>query len=174
MASSALPTPMSILVWNCRGLGNPQSIRIFRKLTKEKCPFLVFLVETKARKQQLEDVRRRLKLDGCFAVDNMDLSGGIAPFWKEDWNVRIINYTRWYISALIKEEENGHIWQFTGFYGHPETAKRSSSWQLLEMLKPHSHGMDVCRRFQQNSAPEGKTRGSQQTIQTNRSFQTSS
>ncbi|XP_040998148.1 probable disease resistance protein At4g27220 [Juglans microcarpa x Juglans regia] len=35
-----------------------------------------------------------------------------------------------------KEEGNGPTWQFTGFYGHPDSGKRSSSWQLLKMLKP--------------------------------------
>ncbi|KAF5445284.1 hypothetical protein F2P56_034346 [Juglans regia] len=34
------------------------------------------------------------------------------------------------------EKGNGPTWQFTGFYGHPDTGKRRSSWQLLKMLKP--------------------------------------
>ncbi|XP_042942790.1 uncharacterized protein LOC122276974 [Carya illinoinensis] len=127
---------MSILVWNCRGLGNPRPVRILKKLVKDKCPNLVFLVETKTEKQRLQSVRRSLSLDGCFAVDSMGLSGGIALLWKEEWEVTIINYTLWHISAVVKEEDNGQTWQFTGFYGHPETAKRKGSWQLLEMLKP--------------------------------------
>ncbi|XP_042972730.1 uncharacterized protein LOC122304522 [Carya illinoinensis] len=127
---------MSIIVWNCRWLRNPRPVRILKKLVKDKCPNLVFLVETKTGRQRLESVRRSLRLDGCFAVDSVGLSGGIALLWKEEWEVTIINYTRWHISALVKEEVNGQTWQFTGFYGHPETAKRKGSWQLLEMLKP--------------------------------------
>ncbi|XP_042962657.1 uncharacterized protein LOC122296930 [Carya illinoinensis] len=135
---------MSNLVWNYRELGNPWLVRILSKLTKEKCPFLVFLVETKARKQKLENVRRALKFDGCFAIDSMGSSGGIALLWKVDWNVRIISYTRCHISASVKEGVNGHKWQFTGFYGHPKTAKRKTSWQLLEMLKPPSPMAWMC------------------------------
>lgn len=75
-------------------------------------------------------------MDGCFAVEGMGLSGGIALLWKERWKVQVINFTRWHISALVQEEESGPSWQFTCFYGHPETGKRSSSWQLLKMLKP--------------------------------------
>lgn len=35
-------------------------------------------------------------------------------------------------------------WQFTRFYGHPETVKRSSSWQLLKMLKPSTPMAWLC------------------------------
>ncbi|XP_041011398.1 uncharacterized protein LOC121255187 [Juglans microcarpa x Juglans regia] len=135
---------MSTLVWNCLGLGNPQTVKILRLLTKEKWPNLVFLVETKSRKKRMEEVMRILKMDGCFAVDCVGLSGRIALLWKEAWQVNIINYTRWHISALIKERNNGPTWQFIGFYGHPDTAKRSSSWQLLKMLKPPSPMAWMC------------------------------
>ncbi|XP_035546735.1 uncharacterized protein LOC118348703 [Juglans regia] len=84
----------------------------------------------------MEAVRRLLQMDGCFTVDCMGLSGGIALLWRDEWCVNIINYTKWHVSALIQEKENGPTWQFTGFYGHPDTGKRGSSWQLLKMLKP--------------------------------------
>ncbi|XP_042983221.1 uncharacterized protein LOC122312630 [Carya illinoinensis] len=137
---------MSIVVWNCRELGNPRPVRILKKIVKDKCPNLVFLVETKAGKQRLESVRRSLKLDGCFVVHSVGLSGGIALLWKEEWEVTIINYTRWHISALVKEEVNGQTWQFTGFYGHLETAKRKGSWQLLEILKLPTPMAWLCAR----------------------------
>ena len=127
---------MSILVWNCRGLGNPRTVKVLRNLTKEKYPNLVFLVETKCRRNKMEAIRRFLQMDGCFTVDCMGLSGGIALLWRDEWCVNIINYTKWHVSALIQEKENGPTWQFTGFYGHPDTGKRDSSWQLLKMLKP--------------------------------------
>ncbi|XP_041025339.1 uncharacterized protein LOC121265718 [Juglans microcarpa x Juglans regia] len=135
---------MSILVWNCRELGNPLTVNVLRNLTKEKYPNLVFLVETKCRRNRMEVVRRCLQMDGCFSVDCVGFSGGTALIWKEDWSVKVINYTRWHISALIQEEGSGPTWQFTGFYGHPDTGKRSSSWQLLKMLKPTSSIAWLC------------------------------
>ncbi|KAF5450624.1 hypothetical protein F2P56_030956, partial [Juglans regia] len=135
---------MSILVWNCRGLGNPRTVSVLRNLSKEKYPTLVFLVETKCRRKRMEVVRRCLQMDGCFSVDCVGHSGGIALLWKEEWSVTIINNTRWHISALIQEEGSGSTWQFTGFYGHPDTGKRSSSWQLLKMLKPTSSMAWLC------------------------------
>ncbi|XP_042961719.1 uncharacterized protein LOC122296220 [Carya illinoinensis] len=135
---------MSLLVWNYRGLGNPRSVRILSKLVKEKGPLLVFLVENKCSKQRMEVVRRSLKMDGCFDVESVGMSGGIALLWKEEWEVQVVSYTRWHVSAVVKEELYDRTWHFTGFYGHPETAKRKSSWQLLEMLKPQSFVAWLC------------------------------
>ncbi|XP_042983266.1 uncharacterized protein LOC122312668 [Carya illinoinensis] len=130
--------------WNCRGLGNPRTIRILRKITKEKCANLVFLVETKANKSRMETVRQVLKFDGCFVVESLGLCGGLAILWKEEWQVRVINYTRWHISAMVMDKTDCIPWQFTGFYGHPETGKRNGSWELLKMLKPESRIPWVC------------------------------
>jgi exonuclease III len=38
---------MKILSWNCRGLGNPDAVRAYKKLIKSNCPDVVFLMETK-------------------------------------------------------------------------------------------------------------------------------
>lgn len=45
--AEAPPLPMSILSWNCRGLGNPRSVRDLHLLVKEKRPNLLFLMEQK-------------------------------------------------------------------------------------------------------------------------------
>ncbi|XP_042950188.1 uncharacterized protein LOC122282297 [Carya illinoinensis] len=111
---------MSILVWNCRGLGNPRTVGVLRQLAKDKIPSLVFLVETKCNSRRMDMIRRKLRFDYCLAVDSVGLRGGVALLWKTDWNVEIISYSRWHISAIVLEEENGPAWQFTGFYGHPE------------------------------------------------------
>ena len=37
---------MSLLSVNCRGLGNPQTVRELHDLVKHKAPGVVFLIET--------------------------------------------------------------------------------------------------------------------------------
>jgi hypothetical protein len=32
---------------------------------------------------------------------------------------------------MIKLDRDGLEWKFTGFYGHPEVAKRKEAWALL-------------------------------------------
>lgn len=39
---SSLPKPMSILSWNCRGLGNPSTIQSFKEIIKDKQLKLIF------------------------------------------------------------------------------------------------------------------------------------
>ncbi|KAG2693445.1 hypothetical protein I3760_08G097900 [Carya illinoinensis] len=132
---------MSLLVWNCQGLENPRAIRILKKLSKEKCPKLVFLVETKCSKVRMDEVRRTLKFDACFDVERVGLSGGIALLWKK---VKVINYTRWHISALVTEHNSNSPWLFSGFYGHPDKTKRKGSWELLTRIKPDPMTLWLC------------------------------
>lgn len=84
----------------------------------------------------MEEVRRSLRFDNCFTVDSVGSSGGIALLWKEGWKVEVTSFTRWHINARIKDDGGSTNWQFTGFYGHPDTMKRNSSWELLKILKP--------------------------------------
>lgn len=55
--------------------------------------------------------------------------------WKNGLDVQICNFTRWHISAIVKENQSGNPWMFTGFYGHPNTSKTERIWKLLKMLR---------------------------------------
>jgi exonuclease III len=109
-------------------------------MVKDKRPNIVFLMETKCRKEKMERIRVKLGFAGVFVVEPVGLSGGLALIWKDVQDVEIQNYTRRHINALVKHEGNGNCWKLTCFYGHPSTAKRHESWSLLEHLKffqPH-------------------------------------
>jgi len=51
-------------------------------MVKDKCPNMVFLMETKLQSGRLEFLKSRLGFDGFFAVDSKGRSGGLALFWK--------------------------------------------------------------------------------------------
>jgi hypothetical protein len=44
---------MSVLSWNCRGLGNPKTVRDLHRMVKEKGTELVFLMETKMQNKKV-------------------------------------------------------------------------------------------------------------------------
>jgi hypothetical protein len=69
---------MSFLSWNCRGLGNPQTVRVLHHLVKEKNPSFVFLMETISSKNYMEKIRCRLAYDCLFVVDSVRRSGGLS------------------------------------------------------------------------------------------------
>ncbi|XP_042988754.1 uncharacterized protein LOC122316289 [Carya illinoinensis] len=127
---------MNLLSWNCRGLGNPQTVSFLKLLVKEKNPSMIFLMETKCGKGRLEEVRRILGFESCLTVESRGSAGGLAILWKNNTKVSIYNYSRWHISAHVLNLVGDQTWLFTGFYGHPETSRRRSSWEFLKELKP--------------------------------------
>lgn len=54
--------------------------------------------------------------------------------WKEGENVRFKSCSHSYINVVVHSEGKGGSWRTTGFYGHLETSKRQSSWQLILSL----------------------------------------
>ena len=101
---------------------------------KEKKPDLVFLMETKLQACRIEIVPRCIGFGNVFVVDNIGKSGSLAFFWNSEVNVEIQNYSRRHINALVRTNCTGYHWKFTGFYGHPEAAKRKDLWALLRHL----------------------------------------
>jgi hypothetical protein len=106
-------------------------------MTKEKKPRILFLMETKCSKARVEVVRIKLGFAGAFVVDSVGRSGGLALLWKDAEEVEIQNYSRRHINAVIREE-GLPPWKLTGFYGHPEWAKRHEAWALLAHLKHYN------------------------------------
>ena len=122
---------MSIVSWNCRGLGNLWTVWELRQLLKEKKPNIVFLMKTKLRSNKMERVRVQLGFKHMFVVDSVGKSGGLALFWTMDAGVEIQNYSRRHINAKVCSSPAKPPWKFTGFYGHSDTSKRPEAWSLL-------------------------------------------
>lgn len=82
---------------------------------------------------KIEDVRRRIGFDGCFAVDKIGRSGGVAFFWRNSMKCDIVSYSMHHIDFCIDDDRNGR-WRITGFYGYPERTRRRESWALIRRL----------------------------------------
>ena len=108
---------MSVISWNCRGLGNPQTVRELRKIVKQEGSALLFLMETKIKGKRVEDLKFSLGFSGCFAADSNGLSGGVGLFCSKDVDVKLENYSPSHIDVYVKH--GNKAWRFTGFYGEP-------------------------------------------------------
>jgi hypothetical protein len=126
---------MILLSWNCRGLGNPWAVRELCHMVKTKKPTLLFLMETKSRKNKMEGIRIKIGFEGLFVVDPVGRSGGLALLWKDSDDLEIQNYTRRHINAVVKGPNRESQCFLTCFYGHPLPHKRHESWELLAHLK---------------------------------------
>ena len=67
---------MKIICWNCRGLGNPQTIRVPKDLIKSICLDVVILLETRLHNGDFEWVRRKTSFDNGLGIDSNGRSGG--------------------------------------------------------------------------------------------------
>ena len=125
---------MSAISWNCRGLGNRLTVNALQRVVLEKDPTLVFLIETKFDVTEMDGVKQKVERQQGLVVSSIRRAGGLALLWKNSLQVDILSYSPGHIDAIVSEEQGMKKWLFIGFYGHPETRKRSESWTLLEDL----------------------------------------
>ena len=135
---------MSVISWNCKGLGNPITVNALQKVALEKDPTLVFLMETKFDVMEMDGVKRKIERQQGLVVPSIRKAGGLALLWKNSLQVDRLTYSPGHIDAIVFEEQRLKKWRFTGFYGHLETRKRGESWTLLENLSRRSHLPWVC------------------------------
>ena len=61
---------MSLLVWNCRGLGNPRTVKELGEYIRAKDHTVVFLAETWANNARLDQVLRNFDFRNKWSVES--------------------------------------------------------------------------------------------------------
>ena len=125
---------MTLLAWNCRGLGSNLAVQILTNEVKATDPTLVFLAETKAGVNRIKGVQCKLNYTQGIIVPSDGRSGGLALLWKEGTMIDFKSCSNSHIDVVVRESPSSEPWRATGFYGHPETNKRYISWHLLDSL----------------------------------------
>jgi hypothetical protein len=82
-AGARLSAAMSIMGWNCRGLGQAATIQELERLVHTHKPKLLFLSETRQKKEYVEGLRWRLGLKHVVTFSEEGKGGGLALFWDE-------------------------------------------------------------------------------------------
>ena len=126
---------MTILAWNCRGMGSALAVRTLTDEVRSKDPLLVFLIETKIGESKMKGIRNKLEYTQGITVPSDGRSGGLAMMWKEGSDIRLRSYSNSHIDVEVHESLTPIPWRATGFYGHLDAGKRFISWQFLEFLK---------------------------------------
>jgi hypothetical protein len=78
-------------------------------------------------------LRWKLGLPNMVAKDTVGQSGGLAIFWKNEVNVRLVGFKSRYHLDTENTERDGFVWRFTGIYGDP--SDKENTWRLLRTLK---------------------------------------
>ena len=67
-----------VLGWNCRGLGNPRSVRALRNLVQQWDPDFVLLSETKLKKNSMDKKKGSVGFINGLVDPSHGRSGGLA------------------------------------------------------------------------------------------------
>ena len=124
---------MSLLCWNCRGLGNRQIVQELDDLVRAQDPTVVFLAETWLDDIRLSGIRDSLRFGHYHGVSRLTRGGGLVMFWKKDFDLQVMSSSHNHIDVLINGGKE-NVWRFIGFYGAPETQHHMESWNLLRDL----------------------------------------
>ncbi|KAA3482848.1 reverse transcriptase [Gossypium australe] len=134
------PDAIKSISWNDYGLRSPRANRRLRNFLKQQNPHVVFLMETKIDRKQMEKDRR-----SCGFPNGTDID---AEAWKEDLKVTLRSFSKNHIDTMAKEGNTYAEWRFTGFYGSPDDSNKNDSWNLLRKLgEDKTHPWLVCGDF---------------------------
>lgn len=129
---------MSVLNWNCRGIGLPSKIQFLKDVVRQERPDFIFLCETIDNKNKMERVRRALRFDGLISVDDVGKSGGLAFLWRHKDQAQLRSESRNHIDMEINMNGKDR-WRLTGVYGEPDRNQRRKTWDLLRTLARDSN-----------------------------------
>lgn len=128
-------TNMVVLAWNCRGLGNVNSMGSARDLIDTHHPDIFIITETRMNSGRAEEVANRLHFGGFAATETIGLRGGILLLWnKEELEVSIIGSTEQEIHAIIQVKKFNYSWLCSAIYASPRLGERLLLWNNLEKV----------------------------------------
>ncbi|KAL0331665.1 UNVERIFIED_CONTAM: putative mitochondrial protein [Sesamum angustifolium] len=107
---------MILLSWNCQGLRSPCTVHALGELLRTHKPSLVFLAETKCKKNRIKTLKRKFDLFGC-CVESQGRSVGLALLWHKSLSVQLQSFGHHHIDSTVYAESETEAWRFTGFYG---------------------------------------------------------
>uniref|UniRef100_A0A2N9G1X1 DUF4283 domain-containing protein n=1 Tax=Fagus sylvatica TaxID=28930 RepID=A0A2N9G1X1_FAGSY len=84
---------------------NLETVSELQVLERKEDPNIVFVMETRLELQNLEFLRVRLGMSGCFGVDRHGYGGGLALLWNSTFAVHIQSYSHHHIDADVVYED---------------------------------------------------------------------
>jgi hypothetical protein len=126
---------MSILSWNCHGLGQSVTIHELIALVRAKSPIMIFLMETRRSASRAMNLKWMLGLKNSVGVDNNCQGGGIVLFWHESVEVIFLGMSHRFIDIRVKYISTNLWYRLTFIYGEHRVESHHLMWETLRRLK---------------------------------------
>ncbi|GAA0169728.1 hypothetical protein LIER_24145 [Lithospermum erythrorhizon] len=93
---------MSLLIWNCRGVGHPRAVRSLARLVTFNKPNLVFLIQTKLKDKEWDHIKKKINMPNDLAVDREDVKVDWPYFGQGVWrNLMRLLHGSSYLSTIF-------------------------------------------------------------------------
>lgn len=128
--ASTKSSAVTIVSWNCCGLGNPMTVRRLWEIHSSICSDILFLTE---KKNPDDFVLKALNWMGygssTLVSPHSQGGGGLALFWKQEFDIVIL-------STCINFIDTNINYKNTSFYatfvcGEPDRTKRKEIWTKI-------------------------------------------
>ena len=92
---------MSLIVWNCRGLGNLITEKELGEIARVKDRSVMFIAVTWTDKDRLKTIKNRLQFNHMFMVPRIHRGGGLVLFWKDSTKLNVETSSKNHIDCII-------------------------------------------------------------------------
>lgn len=92
---------MSLLSWNCRGLGNLSAIPILKDLAQTYHVDVIFLCEILVSSHQIEQFFSQSNFDSSFVVDPIDRGWSLALLQSKPFHDQLLKFSSHFINVIF-------------------------------------------------------------------------
>lgn len=137
---------MSLLSWNCQGLGSTLTIHHLIDLNKRYDPNIIFLMETKKGDAYCEMIRMRVGMDNKEYINPRVVSGDIAMLWMMESKVEVLSTSHNFIDYEVSINQLDEPIFVTWVYADTEPHKCTQNWETVREIGRNQRGKWIVLR----------------------------